>query len=121
MATTLDSTSRASTAARLSLPARSLAAIQAFLLYLVLRMLGLTRLVAGSAALLLDIGLFIDTTRVWPQNALLTVDTSARTLNITPTYYVFRHLSQFVAAGAKVVEEIQLCWNECIYTPLVTL
>jgi glucosylceramidase len=49
------------------------------------------------------VGVGIDTTRVWPQNALLTVDTSTRTLNVTPTYYVFRHLSQFVAQGAKVV------------------
>jgi glucosylceramidase len=49
------------------------------------------------------VGVGIDTTRVWPQNALLTVDTSAKTLNITPTYYVFRHFSQFVATGAKVV------------------
>ena len=49
------------------------------------------------------VGVGIDTTRVWPQNALLTVDTAAKTLNVTPTYYVFRHLSQFVAPGAKVV------------------
>jgi glucosylceramidase len=49
------------------------------------------------------VGVSIDTTRVWPQNALLTVDTAARTLNITPTYYVFRHFSQFVLPGAKVV------------------
>jgi glucosylceramidase len=49
------------------------------------------------------VGVGIDTTRVWPQNALLTVDTSAKQLHITPTYYVFRHLSQFVATGAKVV------------------
>jgi glucosylceramidase len=48
------------------------------------------------------VGVGIDTTRVWPQNALLTVDTSAKKLNITPTYYLFRHLSQFVATGAKV-------------------
>jgi glucosylceramidase len=48
-------------------------------------------------------GLSIDTTRAWPQNALLIVDTAAKTLNITPTYYVFRHFSQFVATGAKVV------------------
>jgi glucosylceramidase len=47
-------------------------------------------------------GASIDTTRVWPQNALLTVDPATRTLNITPTYYVFRHLSQFVVPGAKV-------------------
>jgi len=49
------------------------------------------------------VGVGIDTMRVWPQNALLTVDTQTRTLNITPTYYVFRHFSQFVAPGAKVV------------------
>ena len=49
------------------------------------------------------VGVSIDTTRVWPQNALLTVDTVAKTLNVTPTYHVFRHCSQFVAPGAKVV------------------
>ena len=49
------------------------------------------------------VGVGIDTTRVWPQNALLTVDTAAKTLNVTPTYHVFRHLSQFVAPGARVV------------------
>jgi glucosylceramidase len=49
------------------------------------------------------VGVGIDTTRVWPQNALLTVDTATKTLNVTPTYYVFRHLSQFVMTGAKVV------------------
>ena len=48
------------------------------------------------------VGVGIDTTRVWPQNALLTVDTARKTLNITPTYYVFRHFSQFVVQGAKV-------------------
>src|SRR5678815_1193221 len=49
------------------------------------------------------VGTGIDTTRVWPQNALLTVDTAAHTLNVTPAYYVFRHVSQFVATGAKIV------------------
>ena len=39
------------------------------------------------------------THRAWPQDALLTVDTSKKTLNITPAYYVFRHLSQFVVPG----------------------
>jgi glucosylceramidase len=48
-------------------------------------------------------GISLDTTHVWPQNALLTVDTSAKKLNITPAYYVFRHFSQFVAPGATVV------------------
>jgi glucosylceramidase len=49
------------------------------------------------------IGTGIDTTRVWPQDSLLTVDTTTKKLNITPTYYVFRHLSQFVVPGARVV------------------
>jgi glucosylceramidase len=49
------------------------------------------------------VGVGIDTTRVWPQNALLTVDTATKTLNITPTYYVFQHLSHFVGVGAKVL------------------
>ncbi len=45
----------------------------------------------------------LDAMRPWPQNALLTVDTAAKTLNVTPTYHVFRHLSQYVDPGAKVV------------------
>jgi glucosylceramidase len=49
------------------------------------------------------VGVGIDTNRVWPQDALLTVDTTTKTLNITPAYYVFRHFSQFVVTGAKVV------------------
>jgi glucosylceramidase len=49
------------------------------------------------------VGKGIDTTRDWAQNALLTVNTSSKTLNPTPTYYVFRHFSQFVDSGAKVV------------------
>ncbi len=49
------------------------------------------------------VGVGIDTTRLWPQDALLTVDTASGVLNITPTYWVFRHFSQFVATGAKVV------------------
>src|SRR5690349_22067646 len=48
-------------------------------------------------------GVGIDSVRVWPQNALLTVDTTAKALNATPAYYVFRHLSRFVATGARVV------------------
>jgi len=48
-------------------------------------------------------GLGIDTSRVWHQDALLTVDTQAGKLTVTPAYYVFRHFSQFVDPGAKVV------------------
>jgi glucosylceramidase len=49
------------------------------------------------------IGKNLDSMRPWPQNALLTVDTSAKTLNVTPAYYVFRHVSQYVDPGATVV------------------
>lgn len=49
------------------------------------------------------VGKSLDTVRPWAQNALLTVDTGSKKLNITPTYYVFRHLSQYVEPGAKVV------------------
>lgn len=48
-------------------------------------------------------GRSMDTVRPWAQNALLAVDTAEKKLNITPAYYVFRHLSQYVDAGAKVV------------------
>jgi glucosylceramidase len=44
-----------------------------------------------------------DSVRAWPQNALLTVNTSTKALTITPAYYVFRHCSAFVSTGAKVV------------------
>ena len=46
-------------------------------------------------------GLGIDDTRKWPQNALLVADSG--TLTQTPAYYVYRHISQFVDPGAKVV------------------
>lgn len=36
----------------------------------------------------------------WPQNALLVVDRSAKTLTPTPAYYVFRHFSQYINPGA---------------------
>jgi glucosylceramidase len=45
----------------------------------------------------------IDTTRKWPQNALLVVDRTAKTLTATPAYYVFRHFSAFIDPGAKRV------------------
>jgi glucosylceramidase len=43
----------------------------------------------------------IDNTRVWAQNALLVADSGKITK--TPAYYVFRHISEFVQPGAKVV------------------
>jgi glucosylceramidase len=36
----------------------------------------------------------------WPQNALLTVDRSAKKLIVTPAYYVFRHFSQYIQPNA---------------------
>jgi len=36
----------------------------------------------------------------WPQNALLVVDRSAKTLTATAAYYAFRHYSQYIASGA---------------------
>lgn len=45
----------------------------------------------------------LDAVRPWNQNALLAVDKGAGKLNVTPTYYVFRHLSQYVEPGAKRV------------------
>jgi glucosylceramidase len=49
------------------------------------------------------IGNGVDSGRLWPQNALLTVDRTAKTLTATPAYYVFRHYSQYVDPGAKRV------------------
>jgi glucosylceramidase len=45
-----------------------------------------------------SVGRSLDEVRPWAQNALLAVNGSQ--LIITPTYYVFRHLSQFVEPGA---------------------
>jgi glucosylceramidase len=45
-------------------------------------------------------GFNLDEKRKWPQNALLTVDMNAGTLKVTPAYYVFRHVAQYVDTGA---------------------
>ena len=47
------------------------------------------------------VGLGIDTTRDWKQDALLVADSGSVTA--TPAYYVFRHFSQYVVPGATVV------------------
>jgi len=36
----------------------------------------------------------------WPQNALLVVDRSAKTLTVTSAYYAFRHYSSYIMPGA---------------------
>jgi glucosylceramidase len=49
------------------------------------------------------VGRSLDTVRPWAQNAPLVVDVAAKQLIISPTYYVFRHVSQYVDPGAKFV------------------
>jgi glucosylceramidase len=52
--------------------------------------------------MVLDTGGFnMDKVRPWPQNSLLVVDKGAKKLILTPTYYVFRHVAQYVEPGAK--------------------
>jgi glucosylceramidase len=48
-------------------------------------------------------GLGNDTTRTWPQDSLLVVDTIAKTLTASPAYYVLRHFSQYIQPGATRV------------------
>lgn len=45
-------------------------------------------------------GFNLDDKRKWPQNALLAVDKDNGTLKVTPAYYVFRHIGQYVDTGA---------------------
>ena len=45
-------------------------------------------------------GFNLDKLREWPQNALLAVDRDKKTLQVTATYYVFRHIGQYVDTGA---------------------
>jgi glucosylceramidase len=47
-----------------------------------------------------QLGLGNDSVRVWPQDSLLVVNTSTGLLTITPAYYVFRHIFQYVQPGA---------------------
>jgi glucosylceramidase len=49
------------------------------------------------------VGKGLDTTRQWSQDALLVVNTTSKTLTVTPAYYVFRHVSQYAQPGAQVV------------------
>ena len=46
-------------------------------------------------------GFNLDEVRRWPQNALLAVNKSSKTLQITAAYYVFRHAAQYVEPGAR--------------------
>ncbi|HEU5077409.1 MAG TPA: glycoside hydrolase family 30 beta sandwich domain-containing protein, partial [Polyangiaceae bacterium] len=46
------------------------------------------------------VGRNLDMVRPWAQNALLAVDRNTGELKVTPTYYLFRHLGQYVEPGA---------------------
>ncbi|HWP08328.1 MAG TPA: glycoside hydrolase family 30 beta sandwich domain-containing protein [Polyangiaceae bacterium] len=54
-------------------------------------------------AMLDKVGRGLDETRQWAQNSLITIDRNASTHYETPAFYVFRHFSQFVDPGAKVI------------------
>jgi len=49
-------------------------------------------------------GFNLDDVRPWPQNAMLAVDMSSGELQVTPYYYVFRHIAQYVEVGAHRVD-----------------
>ncbi len=54
--------------------------------------------------MVLDTGGFsMDEVRPWPQNALIAIDRNAKTVIKTPTYYVFRHVAQYVSPEATRV------------------
>ena len=55
-----------------------------------------------SSMVLDSVGLGIGTT-YWPENALLVVDASSKTLVVTPAFHLFRHLSRYVDPGASVI------------------
>jgi glucosylceramidase len=48
-------------------------------------------------------GWALNEVRLWPQNAMLTVDANDGTLRVTPYYYVMRHVAQYVEVGATRV------------------
>jgi len=50
------------------------------------------------------VGRNLDEVRPWAQNALLAVDVQAGMLKVTPTYYVFRHVAQYVDPDSTRVD-----------------
>jgi glucosylceramidase len=46
----------------------------------------------------------LDEVRPWPQNAMLAVDRNTKELKVTPYYYVFRHVAQYVDVGAHRID-----------------
>jgi glucosylceramidase len=45
----------------------------------------------------------------WPQNSLVTVDAASKTFRYNHDYYLLKHLTHFVDAGAKTVEVTGTC------------
>ena len=45
----------------------------------------------------------------WPQNSLVTVDAASKTFRYNHDYYLLKHLTHFVEAGAKTVEVSGTC------------
>jgi len=45
----------------------------------------------------------------WTQNALVSVDTAAKTLRYNHDYYLLKHLTHFVEVGARCVETTGTC------------
>lgn len=58
----------------------------------------------ASNMVLDDVGHSLDALRPWAQNALLVVDRDTDSLIVTPAYYVFRHVAQYVEPGGHRVE-----------------
>lgn len=50
------------------------------------------------------VGRNLDEIRPWAQNALLAVDVAEGELRVTPTYYVFRHVAQYVDPDSSRVD-----------------
>lgn len=44
----------------------------------------------------------------WPQNSLVVVEPATGSFTFTPDYYVFRHLTRYVAPGARLLQTVSL-------------
>ncbi len=45
----------------------------------------------------------------WPQNSLVSVDTTAKTFHYNHDYYLLKHLTHFVDVGARSIEVTGTC------------
>lgn len=51
----------------------------------------------------------------WPQNSLVTVDTTSKTFHYNPDYFVLKHLTHFVDVGATRIETTGTCDDSLAY------